>query len=212
MYRTYSKLLINIFLTLLLLLGAFLMLRITIQYIPYHTDVAFLRIKQQYIHIDVWRVAFFVHVYTSMLVLLAGFTQFSNYVLKHLPVLHKVVGYIYVVNVLFITGPSGMIMAFWANGGWIGRLGFLVLSTLWIYTTFMAIYYAYKKQIVQHRNFMIRSFALTVSALTLRAWKLGIYYIVELPPMDVYKTVAWLGFVPNIIWAEWFIRRKTKKK
>ena len=51
----------------------FLMARITAAYMPYNTDVGFLRIKQDYIDIDHWRIAFFVHVYASMWVLLAGF-------------------------------------------------------------------------------------------------------------------------------------------
>ena len=54
---------------------------------------------------------------------------------------------------------------------------------------------------------MIRSYALTLSALTLRAWKWSINNSVELPPMDVYRTVAWLGWVPNILFAEFIIRR-----
>ena len=58
---------------------------------------------------------------------------------------------------------------------------------------------------------MIRSYALTLSALTLRAWKWGITNSFELPPMDVYRAVAWLGWVPNLLLAEWIIRFKRKK-
>jgi hypothetical protein len=54
---------------------------------------------------------------------------------------------------------------------------------------------------------MIRSYALTLSALTLRAWKWSITNTVELPPMDVYRAVAWLGWVPNLLIAELLIRR-----
>ena len=79
---------------------------ITMAYIPYNTDVGFLQIKQQYIDIDHWRVAFFVHVYASMWVLFAGFTQFSKKILKRNPSLHRTLGYIYVANVLLITGPG----------------------------------------------------------------------------------------------------------
>ncbi len=43
--------------------------------------------------------------------------------------------------------------------------------------------------------------------LTLRAWKYAITNTVEAPPMDVYRMVAWWGWVPNIIVAEVLIRR-----
>lgn len=191
------------------------MASITITYIPYKTDVGFLRIKQQYINIDQWRIAFFIHVYASMWVLLAGFTQFSKKLLKNNPRLHRTFGYIYVVDVLLITGPAGLLMGFYANGGLPSRIAFVSLALLWIFFTAMALLKAKQKNFKAHRNYMIRSYALTLSALTLRAWKYAITNSFELPPMDVYRSVAWLGWVPNLLVAEliiWRLKwRRTKK-
>ncbi len=187
-----------------------LMTTITMAYIPYNTDIGFLRIKQHYIHIDHWRIAFFIHVYASIWVLLAGFTQFSKRLLRNRPRLHRFFGYIYVIDVLLITGPAGLLMGFYANGGIYSRIAFVTLALLWIFFTAMALIKARKKDFKAHRRFMIRSFALTLSALTLRAWKYAITNNFELPPMDVYRAVAWLGWVPNLIVAELIIRRKKK--
>jgi hypothetical protein len=110
----------NIWNAILLLMLAFftwLMAGITVNYIPYNTDVGFLRIKQQYIGVDHWRIAFFIHVYASIWVLLAGFTQFSKSIQRNNRRLHRIMGYIYVTDVLLITGPAGMLMGFYANGG-----------------------------------------------------------------------------------------------
>ncbi len=49
---------------------------------------------------------------------------------------------------------------------------------------------------------MIRSFALTLSAITLRAWKYIIVYLFHPPPMDTYRMVAWLSWVVNLLIAE----------
>ena len=207
----------NIFTLALLLVLAFftwLMARITAAYIPYHTDVGFLRIKQQYIHIDHWRVAFFIHVYASIWALLAGFTQFSRALLRNKPTWHRRFGYIYVIDILFVTGPAGLLMGFYANGGISSRIAFVMLAVLWIFFTAMALYKVKQKDFAAHRRYMIRSYALTLSAITLRAWKYAITNSVELPPMDVYRAVAWLGWVVNIIIAEYIIRRggvKSKK-
>ena len=65
------------------------MARITLAYLPYNTDVGFLEIKQEYIDIDVWRTAFFVHVYMSIWVLLAGFSQFSEKIRSYHPNWHR---------------------------------------------------------------------------------------------------------------------------
>jgi uncharacterized membrane protein len=174
------------------------MASITMAYIPYNTDVGFLRIKQQYIDIDQWRVAFFIHVYASMWVLFAGFTQFSKKIQRNRPGLHRTLGYIYVVDVLLITGPAGLLMGFYANGGLYSRIAFVTLALLWIFCTAMALIKARQKDFKAHRYYMIRSYALTLSALTLRAWKFAITNSFELPPMDVYRAVAWLGAQPFI--------------
>ncbi|MBC7874561.1 MAG: DUF2306 domain-containing protein [Ferruginibacter sp.] len=188
------------------------MATITMAYIPYNTDVGFLRIKQQYIDIDHWRTAFFIHVYASMWVLFAGFSQFSKKLLRNNPRLHRTFGYIYVVDVLLVTGPAGLLMGFYANGGLPSRVAFVTLAVLWIFFTAMALIKAKQKDFKAHRNYMIRSYALTLSALTLRAWKYAITNSFELPPMDVYRSVAWLGWVPNLLFAEWLIWKTRKKK
>ena len=187
-----------------------LMASITMAYIPYNTDVGFLRIKQQYIGIDHWRTAFFIHVYASMWVLFAGFTQFSKKLLRERPTLHRTLGYIYVVDVLLITGPAGLIMGFYANGGLFSRIAFVTLAILWIFFTATALIKAKQKKFKEHRNYMIRSYALTLSALTLRAWKYGITNTMAIPPMDVYRIVAWLGWVGNFLFAEFLIYRQKK--
>lgn len=189
-----------------------LMADISLAYIPYNTDVGFLRIKQQYIGIDYWRIAFFIHVYASIWVLLAGFTQFSGWIQKNNRRLHRSMGYIYVIDVLLITGPAGLIMGLYANGGFLSRMAFIILALLWIFFTAMALIKAKQKDFKAHRRFMIRSYALTLSALTLRAWKYAINNTIELPPMDVYRVVAWIGWVGNLLVAEWLIRRSRNKK
>ena len=183
------------------------MVRISVAYIPYNTDVGFLRIKQDYIDIDHWRIAFFTHVYFSIWVLLAGFTQFSSKIRDNNPKLHRIFGYIYAVDVLFITGPAGLLMGFYANGGLTSKVAFITLAIAWIFCTAMAIKKIKLGDYAGHRDYMIRSYALTLSALTLRAWKWSINNSVELPPMDVYRVVAWLGWVPNLLIAEFIIWR-----
>jgi len=189
-----------------------LMAEITVAYIPYNLDIGFLRIKQEYIDIDHWRFAFFVHIYASMWALLAGFTQFSSHIQEFYPRLHRIFGYVYVVDVLLITGPASLLMSFYANGGITSKVAFVLLAIGWIVFTAIALIKAKQGDFAAHRRFMIRSYALTLSALTLRAWKWSITNTVELPPMDVYRAVAWLGWVPNLIFAELLIRKQFQKR
>ncbi len=205
----------NIFgITALILLAffSFLMLRIIFIYIPVKNDAGFLQLKQEYIHITEWRVAFFTHVFTSMLVLIAGFTQFSKKFLKQQPKLHRTVGYVYVINILMVTGPSGLLMSFYANGGVSSQTAFVLLSVFWMGFTAMALYKAIKKDFKAHRIFMIRSFALTLSAITLRCWKVLLVNFTDIQPMDRYRIIAWLGWTLNLIIAEWIIYKYFNRK
>jgi hypothetical protein len=209
---TNKKNIIAFILLSLLAFFSILMLRIIWLYIPLRTDVAFLQLKQDYIGITHWRIAFFVHVFTSIVVLLAGFTQFSKYILRHYKKLHRTLGYVYVINILMVTGPASLLMGFYANGGTTSIIGFVLLAVLWILFTAMALYFAIKKDFVQHRNFMIRSFALTLSAISLRLWKVFFAYFTDIPPMDRYRIIAWLGWGLNFILAEIIIYKLLKSK
>ena len=202
----------RIFLWLTLAFFTGLMARITLGYWPIRNDAAFLQIKQQYLGIKHWELAFWVHVFTSMLPLLAGFTQFAPRVLKKWPQIHRAMGRVYVITVCFITGPASLIMAFYANGGITSRIAFVTLALLWLGTTAMGWKTVLQRKWQLHREWMIRSYALTLSAITLRAWKYAIVLAFEPRPMDVYRIVAWLGFVPNLLIAEWLIRRHRTKK
>jgi uncharacterized membrane protein len=137
-----------------------------------------------------------------MLCLLAGFTQFSKGLLKKYPITHRRLGMIYVITILLVSAPSGLIMGFYANGGPSSRIAFMLLSVLWFYFTLRAWRLAMKKDYKSHRKFMIRSFALTLSAITLRAWKFLIMNNIHLPPMDVYRFVAWWGWGFNLMVCE----------
>lgn len=190
---------------------SFLLLLITLQYIPYNTDVAFLRIKQDVVINDYYKLAFFTHVYTSIFLMLLGAFQFIVSVNRKTRIFHRWSGRIYVIIILFLSGPSGLIMAYHANGGWIAKTAFIILSLLWIYFTALSVIYAMRNRLQEHKKFAIRSFALTLSAISLRLFKFLIVFLFDLQSMDAYRIVAWLAWTFNLIIAEIIIYRKLSK-
>jgi len=194
-----------------------LMIQICVDYFPWSDQTNFLVLKQDVIHIQPWRFAFQVHVITSSLVLLAGFTQFSQAIRKKTPRVHRLAGWLYIIATLGLALPSGFILALSANGGISTQICFVILGILWGISTVLALYAAFQKQWIQHRNWMIRSFALALSALSLRTWKLALYdlqpYWDWLSPLHIYQLEAWLGWTINLLIAELIIYRlMTKKK
>jgi hypothetical protein len=195
----------------LLLFGycSYLLLLLTLPYFSANTDVGFLRIKQRFVSDSLWLGAFYVHVFSSLWVLPAGFTQFSGRLLREKPALHRTIGYIYILTILCLAAPSGLIMAFYANGRLPAQMSFGLLALLWFYFTYRALSAAKNKDWIGHQAFMYRSFALTCSAITLRIWKPLLSMHTDLNPLLIYQMVAWLGWLPNLLGVEiWLYFRK----
>ena len=193
-----------------------LMLQICLNYFPWSDHTNFLVLKQDVVHSQPWRFAFQTHVITSSLVLLAGFTQFSHSIRNNTPRLHRYAGWLYIIATLGLALPSGFILALSANGGLSTQVCFVILGICWGISTVLALYYAFHGQWIRHRNWMIRSFALALSALSLRTWKLGLYalqpYWDWLTPLHIYQLEAWLGWTINLLIAEFIIYRLSIRK
>lgn len=184
-----------------------LMLQICLAYFPWSNTTNFLVLKQDVVNIQPWKIAFQIHVISSSFALLSGFTQFFE-VFKRgkLKFIHRTSGYLYLITIFVFALPSGFILALHALGGFLTQLCFLLLCLFWGMSTLCAGYYAYHKQWLLHRNWMIRSFALTLSALSLRTWKILLYQLQPywdwLTPIHIYQLESWLGWTINLLIAE----------
>ena len=195
---------------LLLCFGYFfwLMLLLTFEYIPAKSDVSFLMIKQtEVISHPEYLSFFYSHVYSSILVLLTGFLAIIRVNFNKIKI-HQYAGKAYVFLILFLAAPTGIYMGFFANGGFFSKTSFVILGIFWWFSTFKAYQLIRQKNYKAHQQWMWRSFALTLSAITLRLWKWIIVYYFHPSPMDVYEIVAWLGWIPNILLIELLIRKK----
>ena len=103
-------------------------------------------------------------------------------------------------------GVSGMYMAAWSYGGWVTHLGFGLLGFATFVSALKAYFHIRAREVAPHRAWMIRNYALIFAAVMLR---------IELPLMAFamqefdtpYAIVSWLCWVPNLLWAEWYLRR-----
>jgi hypothetical protein len=189
-----------------------LMLKLTWQYISLKKDVAFLQIKQTEVsEIPFYINFFYIHVYSAIFVLLSRFFQFNNTLLKKHPLLHRNLGKLYVFVILFLSAPSGLFIGLFANGGFFSKISFVTLSILWFYFTYKGFISIKNKNIPLHKAFMLRSFALTFSAITLRFWKVILVYLFHPAPMDLYQIIAWLGWIPNLLIVEYYLYNQLKK-
>ncbi len=181
-------------------------------YTSWEWDVDFLQTKQFIIHLDHYRIAFYAHIFSSLIVLGSGAFLFSNYVLRNWAGLHRTLGKTYVALLLFISAPSGMVMAFYANGGWAAKISFLILTPLWWWFTYKGYKAVRQKQFAAHKKWMMRSYALTLSAITLRVSQMFIGSFFYLDPTTQYVLVSWGSWIVNLLIVEYLIHRKSIKK
>ena len=187
---------------------AIILFAITAEYLSLRTDINFLLVKQHLIENSVWMPTFYIHVISGMVVILIGPFQFLKKFRQNYMGLHRSLGKIYAYAVLGFAAPSGLIMAFYAEGGLWSTVSFVIMSLLWFFTTIMAIITVMKKDILAHQRWMNRSYALSFAAVTLR---------LLVPLMSIYTTysdefiivsTAWLSWIINLTFVEILIQYK----
>ena len=123
---------------------------------------------------------------------------------QHLNV-HRWSGRLYLICI-GIGGLAGLYVAQFAFGGVVSIVGFSMLALLWLASGWQAYAAIRRRDIRRHREWMIRSFALTLAAVTLRI-QLGLYAAAGFDFEAYYPLLAWTSWVPNMMLAEWYINR-----
>lgn len=196
-----------------ILYASYLLLLLSLPYLEMRRGIDFLKTKQLIYHIKHWRYGFYIHVFTSILVITSGLFQFSKTILHRYPKVHRISGFIYLVVVLLISGPAALVMSLYANGGYPAQTSFVILSILWLATTYLAYHFVRKKAYEQHGKWMVRSYALTLSAVSLRfyAYLFDVFHL-RMDPVALYVLLSWLSWTINLVIAEVFIRRGLVKR
>jgi hypothetical protein len=147
-----------------------------------------------------------IHAATAATALIIGPWQFLTKLRARFPLLHRWLGRIY-VGACVVGGLSGFVLALGASSGPAATAGFGMLAVAWTGSTLIAWRLALKRRFVAHRRWMIRSFALTFAAVTLRLY-LPLAPALPLSMADAYRAISFLCWVPNLLLAEFLLRRE----
>lgn len=149
-----------------------------------------------------FRLGFYVHITTSLGVLALGLGQFVPALLRARPRLHRRLGQAYVLGILALAAPSGLVLACFANGGLVSKVGFALQCVVWALTTCNAYRAARQRAWLLHTEWMLRSYAVTLAALSLRLESYVLYYAFGTKPIETYLTVTWLSWTGNLVLVE----------
>ncbi|HEY2824508.1 MAG TPA: DUF2306 domain-containing protein [Gemmatimonadales bacterium] len=151
--------------------------------------------------------AVYLHLSGGVLAMALGPWQFSRKIRSKAITVHRWMGRVYVVAVI-CGGIGGLALATISEGGMVSHLGFGLLALLWLGTTIQGYRFIRAKNRVAHKQWMTRSFALTLAAVTLRIY-LPITLMAHWPFVPSYQVISWLCWVPNLFVAEWLLRPLT---
>lgn len=149
--------------------------------------------------------AIWAHMMFGAVALITGALNFRHSLRRARPAVHRKIGEWYVLAAI-VTGLAGGWLAVFAYGGLHNRLGFGGLALATLVTTTMAYREVRARRFQAHRRWMIRSYAMIFAAVTLRLQLpfLAIYF----RGFDAaYEIVAWSCWLPNLLVAEWLVRR-----
>lgn len=149
----------------------------------------------------------FIHVAGAVTALVLGSLQFLPALRRGAGPPHRWIGRTYVVGCL-VGGTAGLILAPGSSAGPIASAGFGSLAVTWIAVNLLGWRAAVQGRFVEHRRWMIRSWALTLAAVTLRLY-LPLVMALDLPFLPWYRAISFLAWVPNLIAAELWLRART---
>ncbi|WP_083880902.1 DUF2306 domain-containing protein [Nocardia araoensis] len=154
----------------------------------------------------------------SVAILTCGFQIWPAFRRKR-PAAHRLLGRGYIFAGVLPAGLAGLFVGATSPFGPVARVSNVMLAALWLVTTVAGWRMARQRRFAEHRRWMIRSFALTLSIILNRV--LGAVLLIILEPRAettfhgdetlLVQTIAgigtWLGWTLSLLCAEWWLER-----
>ncbi|WP_426321485.1 DUF2306 domain-containing protein [Microbacterium sp. E-13] len=160
--------------------------------------------------------ALYVHIVGGAVALATGPLQFWRGLRSRAPRVHRWIGRVYLIAVA-VGALGGLTIAPSSSAGYVGLFGFGALAALWLVTGWRAYSAIRRRDVPSHQAWMIRNYALTYSGVTLRIWLplllmaplvFGQPWEFDSAFANAYAAVPFLCWLPNLVFAEWLIRRR----
>jgi len=181
----------------------------TIPYFNFSKDFSFIQERAVLFLKPIYTWSFYIHIFAGMFCIGAALLQFSSQVLKKRKRIHIWSGRVYVMVVLLLGAPTGLYMSFFAKGSFAERGLFMFMAISWFFFTLKGFTTILKKQVLAHKIWMMRSYAMALTAVTFRVYYI-ILYLYDVPLTLNYEVSLWISVVGNLMIAEYLIYRKSK--
>jgi hypothetical protein len=85
----------------------------------------------------------------------------------------------------------------------------MFMAILWFITTFYGLKLIHKKNVLAHKIWMMRSYAMAMTAVTFRVYHI-VFYLVGWGHLENYEVSLWISVIGNMLFAEYIIYRKSR--
>jgi uncharacterized membrane protein YozB (DUF420 family) len=164
------------------------------------------------------------HIFTGSIMLAAAVLQLWPWLRAHHPRVHRWSGRVYVATAL-VTGVVALVVTQFPSAGLGQQVANTLLGVLFLVFTLLGFRAVRQRRFGDHREWMVRSTALAFSIVANRFW-IPVLMAIFVPEAltdpsigvddpavsDVAVTSAWLSAVGNLLFAEWWLHRKPKKR
>jgi uncharacterized membrane protein len=139
--------------------------------------------------------AFYVHIFSGPVVLVNGLLLLSASLRRRYGGWHRWLGRVQVIVLLLFVLPSSAVMSQHAFGGWPAGLSFLLLSAATASCAVVGVVHARHRRYDQHRCWMLRSYVLICSAVSLRLISGTAGLVGVASPEHAYIFAAWSSWL-----------------
>ena len=149
----------------------------------------------------------FPHVLCGLIALVIGPFQFWARIRNGFPKVHRIGGRVYLISV-FIGAVAGMAMAVTSSRGLAFGSGLFVLAVAWLLTSGMAFVSIRKRNFIQHKQWMVRSYVVTFAFVTDRVINKVMLYFGIGQITDRLALISWAGWAISLLLTEVIIQGK----
>ena len=142
----------------------------------------------------------------SIAIIVGAFQVNARLRARFLPA-HRWMGRLY-LGAVVASSLGGFALALQSEGGLVAHFGFGMLAVCWIFSTANAYRHIRAGDRITHRAWMLRSYALTLAAVTLRIY-LPLFQLAGYGFNVAYPLITWIAWVPILLVVEWLILTHT---
>jgi hypothetical protein len=162
------------------------------------------------------------HILFGSVALVTGCLQVWPWLRSRFPVVHRWVGRLYLFGGVFPAGVVVLGVAPLSSTGFASAVGNTLLAVLWLVTSVAGYRAARQRRYADHRVWMVRGLALTLSIVLNRVWLVallllgmgvrGMYGVDEAAMAASAATASvWLSWTANLLFVEWFVLRPRRR-